>query len=101
LIRRASRFVEGGTRKAEGESEAARKRYEVSAKYHPGKIEVQEQAGVRSMAKRVGNNIRPTIPLAAREFLEEQPMIVVGSDLLVDGWVTTRRRSDAWRQRAS
>ncbi len=31
------------------------------------------------MAKRVGNIIRPTIPPAAREFLEEQPMVVVGS----------------------
>jgi predicted pyridoxine 5'-phosphate oxidase superfamily flavin-nucleotide-binding protein len=51
----------------------------VSAKYHPGKIEVQERAGVRSMAERVGNSIHPTIPPAAREFLEEQPMVVVGS----------------------
>jgi hypothetical protein len=51
----------------------------VSAKYHPGEIEVQERAGVRSMAERVGNSIHPTIPPAAREFLEEQPIIVVGS----------------------
>ena len=58
----------------------------MSAKYHPGEIEVQEQAGVRSMAARVGNSIRPTIPLAAREFLEEQPMVVVGS-LGADGQV--------------
>ena len=57
----------------------------MSAKYHPGKIEVQEQAGIRSMTKQVGNNIPPTIPLAAREVLEEQPMVVVGSDLLVAG----------------
>ncbi|CAA9467743.1 MAG: probable iron-sulfur binding protein YPO1417 [uncultured Rubrobacteraceae bacterium] len=51
----------------------------MSAKYHPGEIEVQERAGVRSMAERVGNSIHPTIPPAAREFLEEQPIIVVGS----------------------
>ena len=51
----------------------------MSAKYHPGEIEVQERAGVRSMAERVGNSIHPTIPPAAREFLEEQPMVVVGS----------------------
>ncbi len=50
----------------------------MSAKYHPGEIEVQERAGVRSMAERVGNSIHPTIPPAAREFLEE-PMVVVGS----------------------
>jgi len=51
----------------------------VSAEYHPGEIEVQERAGVRSMAERVGNSIHPTIPPAAREFLEEQLMVVVGS----------------------
>jgi predicted pyridoxine 5'-phosphate oxidase superfamily flavin-nucleotide-binding protein len=51
----------------------------VSAKYHPGEIEVQERAGVRSMAERVGNSIHPTIPPAAREFLEEQSLVVVGS----------------------
>ena len=51
----------------------------MSTKYHPGEIEVQERAGVRSMAERIGNSIRPTIPPAAREFLGEQPMVVVGS----------------------
>ena len=66
----ASCYVEGGPRKAEGESNAARERCEVSAKYHPGEIEVQEQAGVLSMAERVGNSIRLTIPPAARESLE-------------------------------
>lgn len=54
-------------------------RYGVDAQYHPGEIEVQERAGVRPMAERVGNSIHPTIPPAAREFLEEQPMIVVGA----------------------
>lgn len=58
----------------------------MSAKYHPGEIEVQERAGVRSMAERVGNSIHPIIPPAAREFLEEQPMVVVGS-LGADGRV--------------
>lgn len=51
----------------------------MSAKYHRGEIEVQERAGVRGMAERVGNSIRPAIPPAAREFLAEQPMVVVGS----------------------
>ncbi len=58
---------------------AGRERYGVSAEYHPGEIEVQERAGVRSMAERVGNSIHPTIPPAARGFLEEQLMVVVGS----------------------
>ena len=40
---------------------------------------MQERAGVRSMAERVGNSIHSTIPHAAREFLEEQLMVVVGS----------------------
>jgi predicted pyridoxine 5'-phosphate oxidase superfamily flavin-nucleotide-binding protein len=51
----------------------------VNAKYHPREIEVQERAGARPMAERVGNSIRSTIPQAAREFLEEQLMAVVGS----------------------
>jgi uncharacterized protein len=51
----------------------------LGAKYHPGEIKVQERAGVRLMAERVGNSIHSTMPLATREFLEEQRMIVVGS----------------------
>ncbi len=51
----------------------------MSAKHHPGEIEVQERAGVRQMAEGVGNSIHSTIPQAAREFLEEQLMAVVGS----------------------
>jgi uncharacterized protein len=58
----------------------------VSAKYHPGEIEVQERAGVRPMAERVGNSIHSTIPQAAREFLEEQLMVVVGL-VDADNWV--------------
>jgi predicted pyridoxine 5'-phosphate oxidase superfamily flavin-nucleotide-binding protein len=34
---------------------------------------------VRPMAERVGNSIHSTILQAAREFLEEQLMVVVGS----------------------
>jgi hypothetical protein len=40
---------------------------------------VQERAGVRSMAERVGSSIGPTNPSATREFSEERLMIVVGS----------------------
>lgn len=50
----------------------------MSAKHHPGEIEVQERAGVRPVAERVGNSIHSTIPQAAREFLEGQLMVVVG-----------------------
>ncbi len=38
MIRGTFRFVEGGTRKAGGEGEAARERYEVSAKYYWGRV---------------------------------------------------------------
>jgi hypothetical protein len=38
----------------------------VSAKHHPGEIEVQERAGVRPVAERVGKSIHSTIPQAAR-----------------------------------
>jgi hypothetical protein len=79
LVCGGSYFVEDGTRKARGEGQAGRERYDVSAKYHPGEIEVQERAGVRSMAEPVGNSIRPITPPATREFLEEQLTIVVGS----------------------
>ncbi len=51
----------------------------MSAKYHPGEIEVQKRVGVHPMAERVDNSIHSTIPQAAREFLEEQLMVVVGS----------------------
>ena len=51
----------------------------MASKYHAGELEVQARAGVREMAERVGNSIRPTIPAAAHEFLLDQPMLVVGS----------------------
>ena len=40
---------------------------------------MQERAGVRSMAERVGNSIHPIILSTTREFSEERLMIVVGS----------------------
>ena len=40
---------------------------------------MEEGAGVRPMAERVGNSIRPTILPAVREFLGELPLVVVGS----------------------
>lgn len=51
----------------------------MGSEYHDGEIEVQRRAGVRGMAERVGRGIRPTIPSPARRFLEEQPLVVVGS----------------------
>src|SRR5262245_27856094 len=47
--------------------------------YHPGELAVQERAGVREMADRIGKSIRSSIPLAALKFLHTQPMVVVAS----------------------
>ena len=71
-------FVEGETCKAGGEGGARRERCDVSAKYHPGEIEVQERASVRPMVEHLGSSIRPTIPPATREYSEERLTIVVG-----------------------
>jgi len=47
--------------------------------YHAGELSVQERAGVREMADRIGRSIGSTIPPAAWNFLRSQPMVVVGS----------------------
>lgn len=51
----------------------------MASKYHPEEIEVQARAGVREMAARISDVIRPEIPLYTRDFLEDQRMGVVGS----------------------
>jgi len=48
-------------------------------KFHEGEIAVQEQAGVRSLAQRVGNGIHPFISDSAAEFLQSQPFVIVAS----------------------
>ena len=47
--------------------------------YHPGELSVQERAGVREMADRIGRSIGTTIPPAAWNFLRSQPLVIVGS----------------------
>ncbi|MCC6175679.1 MAG: pyridoxamine 5'-phosphate oxidase family protein [Chloroflexi bacterium] len=47
--------------------------------YHAGELAVQARAGVQELARRVGASIHPSIPLAAQEFLRDQPMLVVAS----------------------
>ena len=61
----------------------------MSAKYHPEEIEVQERAGVRSMAERVGNSIHSTIPPTAREGLQEQEYVREHLDV-VNAWLCER-----------
>ncbi len=51
----------------------------MSSRFHPGELAVQERAGVRSEAARIGKSLRSTIPPAATEFLRERNFIVLGS----------------------
>lgn len=47
--------------------------------YHPGEIQIQEQAGVRHIAERSKGMIRPDIPVVAKTFLGEQPFLIIGA----------------------
>lgn len=47
--------------------------------FHEGEQAVQAQAGVRSMADRIGRGIRDAIPPLAQEFLQEQTTAVAAS----------------------
>ena len=47
--------------------------------FHEGELAVQERVGVVKQASRVGTSIHPSIPPAAREFLEHQPYVFAGS----------------------
>ncbi len=58
----------------------------MSPKFHPGELAVQERAGVRSEAARLGKSLQAVIPPPAREFLRQRRFIVLGS-LDADGRV--------------
>jgi len=47
--------------------------------YHAGERAVQERAGVQHMASRIARSIGTSMPPAARQFLQQQPMVVVAS----------------------
>ena len=51
----------------------------MSPKFHAGELAVQERAGVRSEAARIGKSLQSTMPPAAREFLRHREFIVLGS----------------------
>ncbi|WP_394428205.1 pyridoxamine 5'-phosphate oxidase family protein [Streptomyces sp. SGAir0957] len=55
--------------------------------YHRGELTAQERAGTSEAARAVSAVIRDRFPEAARHFLAEQPMIVVGA---------TDHRGDVW-----
>jgi predicted pyridoxine 5'-phosphate oxidase superfamily flavin-nucleotide-binding protein len=47
--------------------------------YHAGELEVQERAGVRVMASKIGGSIHETIPPAASAFLEQRRFVVLAT----------------------
>ena len=51
----------------------------MTTSYHAGELSVQRQAGVEEQARRIGQGIKATIPPAAQAFLQQQPMVLVGS----------------------
>jgi len=50
----------------------------VSSVFSVGEIEVQTKAGVREMAKRVGNGIKHTLDADGQAFLAEQTILILG-----------------------
>jgi uncharacterized protein len=51
----------------------------MTSSYHVGELSVQRQAGVEAQARRIGQGIKSTMPPAAQAFLQQQPMVLVGS----------------------
>ena len=49
------------------------------AGFHPGELAVQERAGVRERAARVGGSIHQEMPAAARAFLEQRRYVVLAT----------------------
>jgi hypothetical protein len=46
--------------------------------FHSGEREIQERAGVKDLADRLGPSIRGALPPVARDFLTRQPMAILG-----------------------
>jgi uncharacterized protein len=51
----------------------------MASSFHAGELSIQRQAGVETQARRIGQGIKATIPPAAQAFLQQQPMVLVGS----------------------
>lgn len=66
----------------------------MSGVFHRGEIEVQERAGVRRIADRVGDSLFDRIPPAAVPFLKAQPFVLLGAESC-DGrvWATVIARA--------
>jgi uncharacterized protein len=51
----------------------------MTSSFHAGELSMQRQAGVETQACRIGQGIKATMPSAAQAFLQQQPMVLVGS----------------------
>lgn len=51
----------------------------MSQEFHSGELTVQQRAGVRAMAERVGGSIHAEIPPVAAEFLRHRPFVVLAT----------------------
>ena len=51
----------------------------MTSSFHAGELSMQRQAGVEEQARRIGQGIKATMPSAAQAFLQQQPMVLVGS----------------------
>jgi len=51
----------------------------MTQRFHAGELAVQERAGVRDRAARVGGSIRSEVPPAAAAFLEQRSFVVLGT----------------------
>jgi len=51
----------------------------MGSEYHAGELAVQERAGVRAMARKIGGSIHDTIPPAAAAFLEQRQFLVLST----------------------
>lgn len=47
--------------------------------FHPGELAVQERAGVRAQAAKIGGSIHGTVPGAGRAFLEQRRFVVLAT----------------------
>jgi predicted pyridoxine 5'-phosphate oxidase superfamily flavin-nucleotide-binding protein len=51
----------------------------MTTSYHAGELSVQRRAGVEAQARRIGQSIKSAMPPITRAFLQELPMVLVGS----------------------
>ena len=51
----------------------------MAGEFHAGELEVQERAGVRAMARKIGGSVHDVIPPAASAFLAQRRFVVLST----------------------